>query len=169
MLRKLARILKHLCFFPWRLRRMLPAHTQSAITRAIRDSERGHSGEIRFAVEATLDWPHLRRQQTPRERALEVFSQLRVWDTELNNGVLIYVLLADRTVEIIADRGINKRVGQESWQRICADMEKHFHGGDFEAGILAGIQTVGHHLAQHFGGPDLEGNELPNRPTIIKS
>jgi len=169
MFGKLARILKHLCFFPWRLRRLLPSHTRSAITRAIRASEYGHGGEIRLAVEAALDWPRLLRGVRPRERALEVFARLGVWDTERNNGVLIYLLLADRTVEIVADRGIDKLVGREGWAEICEAMETLLHAGEFEAGILAGVQAVGRQLARHYGGPDVHGDELPNRPTIVRS
>jgi uncharacterized membrane protein len=163
------RTLKHLCFPPWRLRRALPPSSLKAIAQAIRDSERTHGGEIRFAVEAALDWRRLRHKVSPRERALEVFSELRAWDTEANNGVLIYLLLADRDVEIVADRGIDRRVGHDTWESICREMEAAFHAGDFEAGALAGIQAVGGHLARHFGGPDIHGDELPDRPAIIDS
>jgi len=167
MFKNLARILKHLCYGPWRLRRVLPPHSLKAITEAIRDSERKHGGEIRFAVEVSLDWRRLLARETPRERALEVFSDLRVWDTERNNGVLIYLLLADRDVEIVADRGIDRLVGNEAWERICREMEAAFREGDFEAGILAGVHAVGAHLERHFAGPDLHGNELANRPVFI--
>jgi uncharacterized membrane protein len=169
MFEYLGRILKHLCFPPWRLRRVLPPHALAAITRAIRDSERGHGGEIRFAVEAALDWRRLRSREAPRERALEVFSQLRVWDTERNNGVLIYLLLADRDVEIVADRGIDRLVAAETWGRICQEMEAAFREGRFEEGILAGIRGVDEHLVRHFGGEDAAGNELPDHPAIIRS
>ncbi|HYE35931.1 TPM domain-containing protein [Methylocaldum sp.] len=167
MFKNLGRILKHLCYGPWRLRRVLPRHSLKAITEAIRDSERKHGGEIRFAVENSLDWRRLLRRETPRERALEVFSELRVWDTERNNGVLIYLLLADRDVEIVADRGIDRLVGSEAWERICHEMEAAFREGDFESGILVGVQAVGTHLEKHFAGSDLHGNELANRPIII--
>lgn len=167
MLGKLTRILRHLSFMPWRLRRMLPAHTRSAIARAIRDAERGNSGEIRLAVEAAFDGWRLLRGQTARQRAWEVFAQLGVWDTEYNNGVLIYILLADHSVEIVADRGIDRLVGREGWRAICEEMETQMRAGDFEAGILAGVAAVGRELARHFGGVDVRGNELPNRPVIV--
>lgn len=167
MFMKFGRILKHLCYGSWRLRRALPPHSLKAIAEAIRDSERKHSGEIRVAVEMALDWRRLLRRETPRERALEVFSDLRVWDTERNNGVLIYLLLADRDVEIVADRGIDRLVGAEAWERICHEMEAALRTGDFEAGIMAGIRAVGAHLERHFPGPDLHGDELANRPVII--
>jgi uncharacterized membrane protein len=169
MFRHFNRILKHLCFPPWKLRRALPPHALKAIAQAIRDSERTHGGEIRFAVEAALDWRRLRRKISPRERALEVFSELRVWDTEANNGVLIYLLLADRDVEIVADRGIDRRVGHDAWESICREMEAAFHADEFEAGALAGIRAVGGHLGRHFGGPDIHGDELPDQPAIIDS
>ena len=164
----MGRLFRHLCFPPWRLRRALPPTALKAITRAIRDSERRHGGEIRFAVEAALDLRRLVRGVSPRERALEVFSELRVWDTEANNGVLIYLLLADRDVEIVADRGIDRRVGRDAWERICRAMESSFRKGEFEAGLLAGIEAVSEHLVLHFGGGDVEGNELPDQPAILK-
>jgi uncharacterized membrane protein len=167
MFKHFGRILKHLCYGPWRLRRVLPRHALKAIAEEIRESETKHGGEIRVAVEISLDWRRLLRRETPRERALEVFSDLRVWDTERNNGVLIYLLLADRDVEIVADRGIDRLVGAEAWERICHEMEAAFRKGDFEAGIVAGVQAVGSHLEKHFAGPDLHGDELANHPVII--
>lgn len=101
------------------------------------------------------------------ERALEVFSDLRVWDTERNNGVLIYLLLADHDVEIVADRGIDRLVGAEAWEQICHEMEAAFRKGNFEGGILAGVRAVGAHLERHFPGPDVHGDELANYPVII--
>jgi uncharacterized membrane protein len=168
MFGNLGRIFRHLCFPPWRLRHALPPESLKAIARAIRDSERKHGGEIRFAVEAALDWRRLLGRVSARERGIEVFSDLRVWDTERNNGVLIYLLLADHDVEIVADRGIDRRVGGVGGERICRDMESAFRRGEFEAGILAGIEAVGEHLARHFGGADARGNELPDQPSIIK-
>jgi uncharacterized membrane protein len=136
-----------------------------AIERAIRESERTHRGQICFAVEAALDTLPLLRGQTARERAIEVFSQLRVWDTEHNNGVLIYLLLADRDVEILADRGIHARIGAEAWERVCREMEAAFRAGRFEDGALAGIRAVGALMAQHF--PGVGGHELPDRPVVL--
>lgn len=144
-----------------------PRHVLDTIERAIGESEAAHMGEIRFAVEATLDfWPLMRGQQA-RERALEVFSQLRVWDTEHNSGVLIYLLLADRDVEIIADRGIHAKVGAAQWQRICGMMEEAFRQGRFEQGVLAGIGEVSALLAQHFPALAVNPDELPDKPVVL--
>jgi len=138
-----------------------------AIEAAIRDSERTHAGEIRLAVEPALEIGALLKGQSARERALEVFSALRVWDTEQNNGVLIYLLLADQDVEIVADRGIHAKAGPEAWEAICQQMEAAFREGRMEQGALEGIREVGTLLARHFpsGGPD--ANELPDRPVML--
>ena len=110
----------------WRCGAYFLISSLAAIEQAIKQSEISHEGEVRFAVEAALNTLPLLRDQSARDRAVEVFSQLRVWDTEHNNGVLIYLLLADRDVEIIADRGINVKVGSEEWEKICREMEMLF-------------------------------------------
>ena len=119
---------------PWMVRRAFPRDTLVAIDKAIKASEVLHRGEIRFAVEGALQIEPLFRGQTGRERAIGVFSQLQIWDTEHNNGVLIYLLLADRDVEIVADRGIDAKVGPQEWERICRKMEAAFRQADFEGG-----------------------------------
>ncbi|SEL45198.1 TPM domain-containing protein [Nitrosovibrio tenuis] len=163
------RMLRHLFTGHVAIKRVFSETALTAIGKAIENSEISHEGEIRFAVEAALNTPSLLRDQSGRERAVEVFSQLRVWDTEHNNGVLIYLLLADRNVEIIADRGINVRVKAEEWERICREMETAFAQGQFETGVIAGIDAIGRHLQEHFptttGGGE---NELPDRPIILK-
>ena len=116
------RILDHLIYPPWRVRRAFPAKTLKAIEDAVAASESLHRGELRFVVEAGLSFSELWRGTTARQRALAVFSDLHVWDTEDNSGVLIYVLLADRDVEIVADRGIHRQVGEAAWQRVCETM-----------------------------------------------
>lgn len=162
------RVLRHLFTGPLAMRNAFPATALTAIEHAIARSEFGHRGEIRFVVEAALDILPLVRATSARERAIEVFSQLRVWDTEYNNGVLIYLLLADHDVEIVADRGINAKVGHEKWEAICREMETHFSQGQFESGVISGIQSVGCHLQEHFPvGRESGGNELPNRPVIL--
>ena len=138
-----------------------------AIERTIRESEASHGGQIRFAVEPALDFAALVRGQSARQRAIEVFSQLRAWDTEHNNGVLIYLLLADRDVEIIADRGIHSRLGNAGWETICREMEQAFRQGRFEEGVSAGIKAVGGHLEKHFPNRPAGPSELPDRPAII--
>ena len=161
------RILRHLFMPSWKVKRVLPASALRVIETAIRDSESGHYGEIRFAVEAALDARSLLRGKTPRERAVEVFSQLRVWDTERNNGVLIYLLLADRRVEILADRGIHRDVGEAGWAAICRQMEQAFRQGRFEQGAVAGIQAVAGHLTRHYPAGGSNENELPDKPVIL--
>lgn len=164
----LARAFRHLCAGDWQLRRAFPAATLAAVERAIRTCEERHSGEIRFVVEAALPWEALRRGLTPRERALDVFSMQRVWDTEYNNGVLIYLLLADHDVEIVADRGVaGGRVGGEEWESCCRVMEQHFRGGRFFDGAVAGIEAVAEVLRRHPPGPAGRGNELPDTPVVL--
>ena len=137
------------------------------IEAAIRASEMTHHGQIRFAVEAALDLLPLLRNQSARGRAIDVFSLLRVWDTEHNNGVLIYLLLADRDVEIVADRGVSHLVAPAEWERICRDMERAFRDGRFEEGVLAGIRAVSAHLVRHYPGESKSLNELPDQPVVL--
>jgi uncharacterized membrane protein len=159
------RLWRHLVMPDWQVRRVFPAVAMQAIERAIRESERTHAGQVCFAVEATLDTGRLLRGVSARRRALEVFSRLRVWDTEHNNGVLVYLLLADHDVEIVADRGIHARVGAEGWEKICREMEAAFRAGRFEDGTLAGIRAVSELLARHY--PGTGRNEIPDRPVVL--
>ena len=152
---------------PWMVRRAFPRDTLVAIDKAIKASEVLHRGEIRFAVEGALQIEPLFRGQTGRERAIGVFSQLQIWDTEHNNGVLIYLLLADRDVEIVADRGIDAKVGPQEWERICRKMEAAFRQADFEGGVVGGIQEVTRHLAEHFPPIGDDRNELPDKPVVL--
>ena len=161
------RIARHLFFPPWRTGGVFPAAALEAIERAIRASEILHGGEIRFAVEGALDGGPLFRGQSARERAIDVFSLLRIWDTERNNGVLIYLLLADHDVEIVADRGINARVGAQEWEAICRMMEVAFRGSEYEKGVIAGIEAVTGHLARHFPAAGSGRNELPDRAVVL--
>jgi len=138
-----------------------------AIEAAIKESETTHFGEIRFAVEAALDPLALLQGRSARDRALEVFSQLRVWDTERNNGVLIYLLLADRRVEIVADRGINRDVGQSGWDKICREMEHAFKQEDFELGVVSGIHAIAAHLARFYPASGVNENELPDQAVML--
>lgn len=164
----LARIIRHT--LPpswWVLRRTFPPHVLATVESAVTAAEQGHRGEIRFAVEAELNLPALLRGQSARERAVDIFSQLRVWDTAENNGVLIYVLLADHDVEIVADRGINARVSADEWTAICQEMETRFHAGQYEAGAVAAIERVGELLRRYYPGADAAGDELPDRPRVV--
>jgi uncharacterized membrane protein len=161
------RIAKHLLEHRWRERRIFTPKVLARIEQAIKAGEATHSGQVRFVVEGALDGAPLFRNQPARERALDIFSQLRIWDTEHNNGVLIYLLLADRDIEIVADRGINGKVGTEGWEKICAILEKEFRAGLFEYGVIKGIQEVSRVLAQHFP-KELGGtNELPDAPVVL--
>lgn len=161
------RYITHLMHSRLAIGRAFPETTLAAIEAAIREVERTHGGQIRFAIEAALDWRELRAGVDARARAIDVFSFLRVWDTEHNNGVLIYVLLADRDVEIVADRGIHRRVPGPEWEQVCHGMEAHFSAGRFRDGALDGIQRVGGLLARHFPPDSAPRNELPDWPEIL--
>jgi hypothetical protein len=161
------RIARHLMATKWMVKRAFPGDALVAIDRVIKASEATHRGEIRFAVEGSLQIEPLLRGQTARERAIDVFSQLRIWDTERNNGVLIYLLLADRDVEIVADRGIHEKVGAQEWEGICRRMEAAFRQADFEGGVVRGIREVTQHLARHFPPSGDDRNELPDKPVIL--
>ncbi|HEY0328207.1 MAG TPA: TPM domain-containing protein [Rhodopseudomonas sp.] len=163
----LKRIGRHLWANRSRVQKAFPPRTLDAIEHAIRASEASHAGQIRFVVEGALDGAPLFADQPARQRALDVFSQLRIWDTEHNNGVLLYVLLADRNVEIIADRGIDAKVDAAEWEAICQAIEADFRGGRFEQGAVNGIQAIGRHLAAHFPGDANDANELPDGPVVI--
>lgn len=165
----IGRLLKHVLVTPGSLHRAFPRPALERIGHAITQAEAHHSGEIRFALEAALPWSYLRRNAPARQRALMVFSKLRVWDTEHNNGVLLYVELADRAVEIVADRGIAHQVGSAEWEAICRTLREHFRRGAYEAGAIAAIQAIGGKLHQHF--PLVPGaerpNELPDKPVEL--
>jgi uncharacterized membrane protein len=161
------RVGKHLLEHRWRARRLFPPPVLARIEAAIKAGETTHSGQLRFVVEGALDGAPLLHDQPARERALDIFSHLRIWDTAHNNGVLIYVLLADRKVEIIADRGIDAYVGAEGWARICHDMDMEFRAGRFEGGVLQGISEVSHELARYFPARGPHPNELPDKPVVI--
>ena len=145
------RIGRHLLHHPWQLKRIFTPAVLARIEQAIKNGERTHGGQLRFVVEGALD----------------LFSQLRIWDTAHNNGVLIYLLLADHDFEIVADRGIDARVGHAGWEKICVEMEAQFRAGNFEGGVIKGIEAVSRELATHFprsgGGP----NELPDAPVVM--
>ena len=161
------RIGRHLLEHRWRLRRIFPPQALARIEQAIKAGEATHSGQVRFVVEGALDGAPLFRNQPARERALDVFSQLRIWDTVHNNGVLIYLLLADHDFEIIADRGIDARVGHAGWEKICVEMEAQFRAGNFEGGVIKGIEAVSRELATHFPAQRAGPNELPDAPVVM--
>jgi uncharacterized membrane protein len=162
------RWLVHAFMPPWRWRAAFSKALLKEIETAIKQSERLHRGELRFAVENSLPSAWVWRGMQARGRALDVFSNLRVWDTEENSGVLIYLLLADREVHIIADRGIAKRVDQADWNAVAETMQTAFRRGDFRRGSLAGIERITGLLAAHFPANNDNPNELADRPVIIK-
>jgi uncharacterized membrane protein len=163
----LKRFWKHVAMTPARARRAFPDRTMDAISRAIAGSEQAHRGEIAFVVEAELATGQLWRGLTPRDRARELFASQGVWNTEENNGVLIYVLLAERHVEILADRGIDARVAAGEWQVVVDAMDRHFREGRFEEGAVAGVRGVGELLARHFPGAAEGRNQLGDRPVLM--
>jgi uncharacterized membrane protein len=167
----LPRLLRHTAATHWRTRLRFPRATLDAIERAIGVAERDHSGEIRFAVETALTPQHILNDVDSRARALEVFALLGVWDTECNNGVLIYVQLADRTVEIVADRGFRDRVSPAEWEAVCRLMEVHYRAGRFKSGSIAGVEAVGGLLGRYYPSPTAaakhQQNQLPDRPTLL--
>ncbi|CUA93407.1 TPM domain-containing protein [Thiomonas bhubaneswarensis] len=163
------RLIRHLTFAPWRVRRAFPHATLAAIAKAIHAAEQAHGGEIRFAVEGALDLPELWRGLSARERAIEVFSLLHVWDTERNDGVLIYLLLAERDVEIVADRGLRAQIGTQAWEQVCRGMEALLRQGRFEAAALHGVAEVSRLLCARGLPPMSERrNELPDWPVVLR-
>jgi len=158
---------RHLFIPPWAWWRAFPQATLDSIEAAVRISETRHSGEIRFAIENSLAPGRVWRGVSGRERAIEVFANLHVWDTEHNSGVLIYLLLADHDIEIVADRGIAARVEPEVWEQVAQSMEAAFRNGRFEQGALAGIARISDVLADHFPPTGHNPNELANRPVIV--
>ena len=161
------RMARHLFMPSWWAHRIFPVRSLQAIEVVIHDSEMAHVGQIRFSVEGDLDFIRLLRGLTARDRAIELFSHLKIWDTEHNNGVLIYLLLADREVEIIVDRGLHKHLGARELEDICREMERAFGEGRFEAGVVEGIKEIGRHLARHYPRTDATMNELSNKPVVL--
>ena len=151
----------------WLTRQRFTDAVDTAIESAIRAAESRTSGEIRFVIETALDPLAVWRGLAPRERAHEVFAQFRVWDTELRNGVLIYVLVADRDVEILADRGAAASISPENWEHVARIMEAAFRAGRFLEGSVAGVEAVGDLLAKRFPPGARDRDELPNQPALL--
>lgn len=163
----ISRFLRHLFSSNQQTKKNFPASTMKRIEDAIALSERHHNGQIRFIVETSLSPLALYQGQSVRERALEIFSLFRIWDTANNNGVLLYLLIADHAFEIIADRNIHAKAGQVYWDHVCKDMEKLLKSHQFEEGILFGIERISNVLKQHFPESVITPNELPDQPLII--
>lgn len=162
------RILRHLWLDPGDTRRRIDEAAMARLQARVQASEQHHGGEIRVVVEAALPWSYLWQGLPARARALTLFGKLGVWDTEHNNGVLVYLLLADHAIEIVADRGLSRRVPQEHWDRVMSDMQDAFRQGRFEAGLAEAVDRVDEMLRRHF--PLAPGqhnpNELPDRPQL---
>jgi len=172
MMERIGRLLRHRWHDQSTLRRVLPAAALERLARRVRASEQRHSGEIRIYIEAALPTSHLLRQAPThalvRQRALTLFGKLRVWDTEHNNGVLIYLLLAERAIEIVADRGIDRHVPLDDWQAMIGRMGAAFRAGQFEDGMTQALEEISAILVQHF--PLVPGtvnpDELPDAPVL---
>ena len=164
----LKRYLNHLFYPSWRVRSAFPTPALRAIESAIHAAEQCHDGEIRFAIEGTLDTAQLWRGITAHSRAIEVFTNLHVWDTAANNGVLVYLLLADRQVEIVADRGVHAKIGQAGWEAICQTMEARLRQREFEAAALHGVAAIAALLTAHYPASGSKTNELDDWPVVVR-
>lgn len=164
--KSLKRLWRHLWLDAGDARRALDQAALDRLQQRVVQSERQHTGEIRVCVESGLPLSYLRRGAPARERAVMMFAKLRVWDTEHNNGVLIYLLLAEHAIEIVADRALARLVPQAEWDRLAAGMAQAFREGRFEAGLMQAIEGVERHLVQHFSLAEgvQRANELPDRP-----
>ncbi len=165
---KLQRILKHVFAWPAGFSRAWPAASVRAIEQSITAGERRHRAELRFCVEESLPWSYLWRHAPPRERAVNLFGKLRVWDTAENTGVLIYVLHADRRVEIVADRGAARAITQVQWDAWVGQLQAAYRSGRFEAGTIEVLAAINEALAQHFPARESNPNELADAPVIIR-
>jgi uncharacterized membrane protein len=164
---RVSRAIRHILTTRYSTRHYFTVLVRDAIEKAIADSEAAHGGEIRFVVETAFDLPELWRGLSVRHRALQLFGQFGVWDTAQNNGVLIYVLMADHGVEIIADRGIAQFVTPHEWQAVCRLMEQHFRAGRYREGSIAGVEAVAALLGRHFPGKQARDDQLPNQPVLL--
>ncbi|HET8899460.1 MAG TPA: TPM domain-containing protein [Rhodanobacteraceae bacterium] len=152
----------------WALPRRFPARVLGEIAAAIKQGESRHLGEIRFAVESRLPWWGLLDGLDARQRARDCFARLGVWDTRHNTGILIYVLLAERRIEIVADRGITARVDAAEWRAICQGIERGYARSNWREGSLAGVQAVNELLARHFPADGIDNpDELGDQPIIL--
>ena len=167
MAMKVPRLVRHVVTTRWTTRRHFSAPVRKAIEQAIRECEERHGGEIRFVIETAFDLPELWRDLPPRQRALQLFGQLGVWNTEHNNGVLIYVDMADHNVEIVADRGIAARVSQAEWDAVCRQMQHHYRAGRFRDGSVVGVLGVAALLGHHFPGKMPSDGEPSKQPVLL--
>ena len=168
MWQRLKRIFRHRWLDESTVQRAVPAELLHRLTRRVAASEQRHSGEVRICVEAGLPMSYLWRGAKARERAVMMFGKLRVWDTEHNNGVLIYLLLADHAIELVADRGLNQHVSAAQWQAMVQHLGAAIRDGRYEDGLTQALEEVSAVLVQHFALAEGESNpnELPNAPFL---
>lgn len=159
------RWLRHL--FAPSARGRFPEDRLQRIAAAIAASELDHGGEVVFAVESRLPLAALWAGMTPGERAREAFARLRVWDTDGNNGVLLYLLLADHAIELVADRGLHACVSSQEWEQVCAEVSSRLKAGDMERAVVEGIGAISTLLARHFPAAGQARDELPDRPVLL--
>ena len=163
---RLKRSLQNAAFMPFR-ERWLNQRVLMGLADANAAAEKGHGGEIRLVIERAMP-PVLAWKQRVRERAEDLFAHLRVWDTELRSGVLIYLNLAEKRLEIVADRGIDAVVEQNTWQRLCDKAISDIRAGQQQVALETLLANVGDLLREHFGMPDDPyGDELPNRIVLL--
>jgi uncharacterized membrane protein len=164
---RVLRLVRHLFETHLLTRRRFPPAVLDHIEAAVQQAEAQHAGELRVIIETDLDVWSILTGKTPRQRAIEAFAAFHVWDTELNNGVLLYILCADRAVEIVADRGFNSLVKPAEWRTVCQAMESEFRHGHWAAGSVAGVTAAAQLVGRHFPGTGRNGNELPDRPVVL--
>jgi len=164
----ISRLFRHRWLDDADTRRAIPPDMLQRLAQRVAASEARHTGEVRIYVEAGLPTSYLWRKAAPRERAIAIFGKLRVWDTEHNNGVLIYLLLAEHAIEIVADRGLSKQVDPQEWQRIVERMRGAFRERRFEDGLTQALEEVSALLVAHFPkeAGDVRLNELPDEPVL---
>jgi uncharacterized membrane protein len=168
MLAKFRRMLRHRWLDDSDTRRAIPADMSQRLAERVAASEKRHTGEVRLCIEAGLPFSYLWRSASARERAVAMFGKLRIWDTENNNGVLIYLLLAEHAIEIVADRGLSRHVTADQWQAMVARMSAAFQEGRFEDGLTQALEEVSALLVEHFPAPEgaANANELPDAPVL---
>jgi uncharacterized membrane protein len=167
---RIGRLLRHRWHDEAAVHRLLPPEALARIGQRVAASERRHTGQIRICIEAGLPWSYIRRHATARQRAITLFGKLRVWDTAQNNGVLIYLLLAERAIEIVADRGIDTHVDAADWAALAGRMATAFRDGRYEDGVTQALEEVSALLVAHFPadpGAAPHGNELPDAPVVL--
>jgi uncharacterized membrane protein len=168
MLARLQRLLKHRWLDGHDSHRAIPPDLLARLRQRVQASEARHSGEIRIYVEAGLPTSYLWRGLSARHRAVTLFGKLRVWDTEHNNGVLIYLLLADQAIEIVADRGLNQHMSATQWHTLVARMGAAFKDARYEDGLTQALEEVSALLVSYFplAAGERHDNELPDEPVL---